>query len=833
MALLIRLTSSIRLSLITPVAVCILAAIPAPGRCEPAGSPDRFATDIEVHKALENLPLYFIENRGQVDERVAYYLEGSSRSVYFTRQGVVFVLRGPEGERRALELEFLDANPGVTPEGREPTEAVFSYFKGPRDKWKTGLRTFHSVVYPDLWPGIDLIYSGEVNRMKYRFVVHPGADPSLIRWTYRGADKVAINRSGALKVHTPVDVLTDETPYAYQEAGQGHREVATSFALTPAGEGTIPVVGFRVGHYARNLTLVIDPEVYVYAGFIGGPDKEKGFSIAVDGDHKAYVTGETSSGESSFPVTVGPDLTYGGGKDGFVCKVNAAGDDLDYCGYIGGESQDIGRGIAVDGSGHAYVSGETESDEDSFPVTVGPDLTYGGGKDAFVCKVNLAGDDLDYCGYIGGDSQETGPGISLDGSDNAYVTGPTKSDEGTFPVTVGPDLTQNGGEDAFTCQVDSSGTFFGYCGFIGGDNDDLGFGVAADSAGNAYVVGQADSDEGSFPDGDGFGSLTGPDVTHNGNEDGFVCRVNPGGETLGYCGYIGGSGRDLAFGVAFDADGNTYVTGETSSEDLPTITGPDLTHNGSEDAFVLKIMEKETTSIDLVDFLATRTAGGQVALRWQSGFEADNLGYNVYAERRGEKIRLNPGIIGGSALLAGARTPLTAGNSYVWGDLLPSVDGSTHYWLEAVDLKGRSTWHGPILAGLTADDIRVRPGGRSRLLRHLGRVKKETRLTSNAWRITAPPGAASTENLGRQWDLAAGTALKILVSEEGWYRLGQTDLVAAGLDPGIDPRSLRLFVDGQEAALMVTGGRDGRFDAVDSIQFYGVGLDSSSSVERV
>jgi hypothetical protein len=107
------------------------------------------------------------------------------------------------------------------------------------------------------------------------------------------------------------------------------------------------------------------------------------------------VMGQTSSTEASFPVTVGPDLTFNGGDlDAFVAKVNASGTTLVYAGYIGGGSGDQGFGIAVDKKGNAYVTGSTSSTEASFPVKVGPDLTFNGGSfDAFVAKVSETGDE--------------------------------------------------------------------------------------------------------------------------------------------------------------------------------------------------------------------------------------------------------------------------------------------------------------------------------------------------------------------------------------------------------------------------------------------------------
>jgi Bacterial Ig-like domain (group 1)/Beta-propeller repeat len=226
-------------------------------------------TQARVQAAWGTLPLYFIENRGQVDARVAYYVQGRDNTVYFTPHGVTFALTGQDdspstGEapvqqasllpgalgaaldrestrrRWALKLDFMDANPDVRPSGQDLTLAVISYFTGPREQWQTGLQTYATLVYADLWPGIDLIYSGTVHQLKYTFVAKVNA----------------------------------------------------------AGTGLL------------------------YAGYIGGSGRDVGMGIAVDSADNAYATGHTNSTEATFPETGGPDLTFNGNVDAFVAKIS-------------------------------------------------------------------------------------------------------------------------------------------------------------------------------------------------------------------------------------------------------------------------------------------------------------------------------------------------------------------------------------------------------------------------------------------------------------------------------------------------------------------------------
>jgi hypothetical protein len=528
--------------------------------------------------ASGRLPSFIVANEGQADARAAYYLAGRDRAVFFRRGGISIVLTG--AARWTVGLDFVGADRAVLPEGEDRTRAVLSFFKGGRDEWRTGVPTYARLAYRDLWPGIDLVYATGSDRLKYEFVVHPGSDPAAIGLGYKGASSVSLRDDGRILVETPAGSFEDAAPVAYQEKEGRRVPVAASFAL----EGT--TCRFALGGYDPALPLVIDPAILIYAGYIGGAADDRGAAIARDAEGNVYVTGSTES--IGFPVEVGPDLTFNSviqAPDAFVAKIDASGEALVYCGYIGGNQGDAGTGIAVDGSGNAYIAGWTRSTD--FPVTIGPGLTYHGGSsqfsEAFVAKVDAAGEELVYCGYIGGSADDEAAGIAVDGSGNAYVAGWTESSD--LSRTVGPDLSFNGGLDAFVAKVNAAGTGFVYSGYLGGSVDDFGAAIAVDGQGRAVVAGGAVSRPS-----ERFPVLTGPYLTHAGGQDGFVARVAANGAALEYCGYIGGSGDDVCTAVALDASGAAYVAGATASRyQFPASVGPDLSFNGGVDAFAAKV----------------------------------------------------------------------------------------------------------------------------------------------------------------------------------------------------------------------------------------------------
>ena len=479
--------------------------------------PSSTATDVRSDADYGNLPAYFIPNRGQMDKRVAYYVRGKDKSLYFTSGGVTLRMANPGTGRRSPEshppagglgkagthdngesrdnwvvkLDFVGAEKGIEPRAENETGAIVSYFRGRPETWRTG----HTDIFADRVCGPLAGHRPRLSRhrgsLEVRVHRSSGRRPvANIRLAYRGVDRLSVDGDGRLTVSTPAGSFQDDVPVAYQETAGKRVPVALSYKLKPAGNNE-PAYGFDVGGYDSSQPLVLDPAILIYCGFIGGDYEDAGYGIAVDASGNAYLTGRTASSAATFPLIVGPDLTKYSSldSDAFVAKLNPSGTALIYCGYIGGSSTDMGIGLDLDPAGNAYVTGTTTSTAATFPVTVGPGQSYGGSYDAWVAKVNASGTALDYCGYIGGSSEDRGTGIKVDGSGSAYVVGRTGSSEATFPAAGGPDLTFNGAGDAFVAKVDPSGSTLVYCGYIGGTDNDAGNGIALDGAGNVYVTG--------------------------------------------------------------------------------------------------------------------------------------------------------------------------------------------------------------------------------------------------------------------------------------------------------------------------------------------------------
>jgi hypothetical protein len=245
----------------------------------------------------------------------------------------------------------------------------------------------------------------------------------------------------------------------------------------------------------------------------------------------------------------------------------------------------------------------------------------------------------------------------------------------------------------------------------------------------------------------------------------------------------------------------------------------------------VSIVPLAPTEVKLSSFTASR-AGDGVQLNWETGYETHNLGFNIYREQNGTRVRLNPSLIAGSAFIAG--TPMTAGFTYSWFD--PQGTADSLYTLEDIDLDGTHTQHSPVapVAGGN-DNLPAGPRKPSALLNQVSDgsqpiVRGGPALFSKP-QISSASSKAVSSDASALNPLASQVAVKLAVRKDGWYRADLSELVAAGLNPATNPVLLQLYADGVEQAINVSNST-GRVDGGGYIEFYGVGLDTPSTDTR-
>lgn len=515
-------------------------------------------------EARGNTPLAFTRNSGQVDAAVCYMIRGPQGSAFFTRHGVTFDLcskRPPADDRTGrgavLRVQFVSPDPGASIEPINELPGKVNYLRGDRSKWITDVPTFAGIAYRDVWPGVDVIYTGDGSSLKYDVCLRPGAELGRVRFTYEGAEELRLDTSGRLYVRTAVATFVEDIPGVYQE--KCGRRVWLRGGYVLAGEREI---GFRVDDYDPSFPLVIDPTSDLLWGtFLGGVHLDRARGLALDSSNQVFVAGTTRCGD--YPVSAGAyDTALNGACDAFVTKLSADGSTMIYSTYLGGSSSDGANCIDVNPfTGVAYVGGYTQSTD--FPVAaLHFDDTLNGDMDGFVAAINSTGTALIYSSYLGGSEGDAVYAGTLDPSDRFYVAGETTSAE-LYPAAGGYCKTSRGASDGFVAKVSQYGSVLSMCTYLGGTGEDEIHDIALGPSAGIYVSG--------YTSGGGFPTTTGAfDQTYNGNGDGFVSQLDSTGETLQFSTFLGGDEDEATTSIEVDSSGYVYVGGWTASPDFPS-----------------------------------------------------------------------------------------------------------------------------------------------------------------------------------------------------------------------------------------------------------------------
>ena len=532
-----------------------------------------------VAASFGRLPMQFEPNEGQTDSRVKFISRGNGYSLFLTANEAVLSLRksGGEAPKAAslapsmehvkptpqakgaviqLALEGANSQPQVT--GQDPLPGHVNYFLGKDpSEWHTNIPTYSRVAYSSVYPGIDETFYGNQQQLEYDFTVAPGADAARIAMRVDGVDHLSLQSDGSVKLFAADSAVQLRAPVVYQGSGSGKKVIAASYDLSGGNE-----IRFHLGDYDHSQPLVIDP-MLVYSTYFGGSSEDQILAGRIDTSGNFYVTGFTYSND--FPLIApfqNSNNEYANGNQiAFVSELNAAGNNLVYSTYLGGSgllsaggTGDFAQGLALNPSNDdVFVAGETYSVD--FPVTTTAYQAFNGG------------------GSVGA---------------------PT----------------------AFLTVLNAGGAGLVYSTYLGGNNGDGAFGVAADSDGNAYVAGATGSSN--FPIVAGAPEST--YVSSSTLSEGFLSRINTtlsGTASLTYSTFIGGTGNgngdgDEVFSIRTDGSGNIFFGGITGSSDL-------LTTAGITSAFQLTCTPCGVANSGFNGFAgAANTNPGAVGLTWLS-----------------------------------------------------------------------------------------------------------------------------------------------------------------------------------------------------------------------
>ncbi len=540
------------------------------------------------------MPLTFVENRGQTDPRVRAIGSGPKFKAWFEGEGVVL-----QQGSASMYVGFEGAGPHAEVRLTDPIGATANYFHGNEPGHaQTNIPLFGAVHYDGVWPGVDVMFHQALSQMEVEYTLAPGAEIGKIRLRYSGA--VSIQTDGSLLVRGESGEFREKKPYLYQETTTGRVTVPGKYVVTSDGS-----VSFSA-RYDRTLPLVIDPTI-LFGGYFGGTAQDTITAVTVTSSFNIVVAGwgnsidlPTSSAvraangggrphddeaDVHLPATIGAAVTSGGGVDAFVANFSPVGGRLVSCSYLGGTGDDRAFGVAADSSGNIYVTGWTSSA--NFPVTGAVQGSLRGARDAFVAKLDSTGSTLIYSTYLGGSGVDTGNAIAVDSLGQAVIVGDTTSLN--LPTTTGAlQGVSGGGQDVFVARLTASGGALSFLTYFGGNGTDHGTAVQIDPTGPIVIGG-------------GTYSTTLPvqlavQSHSGGGQDGFVAKLNATATGLIFSTYIGGTGGSPGFpeqvnGIVIGPSKNIVAAGITSSSNFPitTTSFQPVYGGGQTDGFITKL----------------------------------------------------------------------------------------------------------------------------------------------------------------------------------------------------------------------------------------------------
>jgi gliding motility-associated-like protein len=509
------------------------------------------------------------------------------------------------------DVKFLNANANPVPVAEKPLTTYNNYFIGnDKSKWAPECKIYQAITYKNIYPNIDVRYYTGSGYLKYDLIVHPGGDVNNIALYFDGVDGLKI-KDGSLIIKTSVDEVKEAPPYSYQTFSTGKKELQCHFEI----KGNIVRFKFD-GEYAKNATLIIDPQL-IFSTFTGSTADNWGYTATYDNVGNFYAGGIVFNRSGSFPVSPGAFQTsFGGGASGSagafdiaIMKFSPNGSNRMYATYLGGSGNEQPHSLVVNANQELVVAGRTTST--NYPSTQ-PLFGSGGQEDIILTKFNASGTALIGSRVFGGtgndgvnirDKESTPTGqeslrrnygddarseVILDASGNICLASCTQSID--FPTTANAFQSASGGntagngriQDAVFIKTTPDLSNVLACSYLGGGGDDAAFVLAINPAtGNFYLAGATAS--GNFP-GDKTGTLF---PTNQGGIDGFVSIISSDGSQLIKTSYFGTSGIDIIYGIQFDRFNYPYIMGTTTGS--WTVTPASIFNQAGGKQFISKL----------------------------------------------------------------------------------------------------------------------------------------------------------------------------------------------------------------------------------------------------
>ncbi len=584
---------------------------------EPYGTP-QFAGDLTAQ------PVSFVANAGQWASGIDFGVQGTDYQAWISAGSTVIELaRATKGKSTpgheltqtfdSVQLTWTGMSATPVGVGQDPLGSVSNFLIGQNSsQWQTNVPQFTTVRYASAWPGIDLVYQpASDGGLEYELEAQPGADLSAIGFTVTGASTKVVE--GDLVLTAPGGAVLKETaPAVYQVAADGTQQpISGRYVLNADGS-----VGFQVGPHDTTRPIVIDPTLLYQTTF--GSSGSIATGVASDASGNAYVVGYS---------TTGPDA--------FIYKFDPNGNLLWSTTFGGsGATTQYASGVAIGSNGNVYVSGTTDST--SFPTTTGAyQTTNAGGTDAFLTELSPDGTTTIFSTYLGGSGDDNAQAVAVDPTNGEPVIAGYTSSTNLPTTTAAFQSTLGGSTNAFLTRFSADGSSLVDSTYLGGSAADEAYGVAVDPFGDAIVVGETSS--ANFPTSQAY------DPVLAGSTDAFVSEFDSSGN-LYESTYYGGSGIDAAYGVAVDRNGLIYVTGSTTSTNLPLANPVQSTLSGSQNAFVAQF----TAPAAAADYATYQDTGGGASVGY--GIAVDQYGEATVVGASSDGLTIDRYVPGGSAI---------------------------------------------------------------------------------------------------------------------------------------------------------------------------------------